>query len=712
MSKENKERKILSSRAALATMGAAICVLAFTSHGKAQQVLYQEGFNTDGSGTRYTVDGGGVLEVNQIDPSLAQLGPVYWARSSDVSFVGVPGATPARRALFTWHHTIDPSTVTISPQFGTLFDATVNWLTKGKTNLRVLYSADASSPAGPGDQYLIDRLTAKGATITSDPAVAGGINTPLPAATDFDLVLKTSGGDSGLPSRYTSFHVPMLIYNAADLDDELVSSIGQSAQSLEIPAINIKTNHPAAGGLTGSVPLITGGPAPFDTIGDFLPENSVVLAEYGRTNAFVVNSLDLANQLISNTIPSIKATNTITAADIADTTTGSWPLDNPPPGTPTDTYVLVGRGQIQVTTPGKYSFALGLDDGGRLRIDRDKNGLSAADTVITVDSTGGFRNTIADVDFAAAGTYDFEWVMFDAGGDAGSEVSVALAAGGGGIEPIDSSAWEVLGTDNPTSPVRLSGPITVVSYSPTVPTVVETHPFIVLLEEGSAGGLVLSGGPFIGFEGSAFWGGSGMNKGGDTWPLPASGDRTLTLNPINVAGKTNVQITMAVAGTFLDFEQSNGSRGSSDYLEMVIDPDGSGPLDFQRLMFFTAPSGSLKYFDDRTTHPGNPTRLGLRFQDVTYNVPPGATDMVIQIRGITTFWNEIVAFDNIRVTAGATASAPTISIAKGSTGPVITFTGSLQRSDKLPATSWTDVAATSPYTVPAGSATAFFRAKN
>lgn len=685
-----------------------------TAHAQ-RQVLLQEGFNTDGAGTRYTVDGGGVLEVNQISPDLAQLGPVYWARSSDVSFVGVPGATPARRALFNWHHTIDPSAVTISPQFGTLFDATVNWLTKGKANPRVLYSGDTAT-VGPGDQYLLDRLTAKGATITSDPAVAGGVTTPLPSAANFDLVLKSSAGDSGLPSRYTQFKVPMLIYNAADLDDELVSSIGQSAASLEIPNMTIATNHPAAGGLTGTVPFITGGAASFDTIGDFLPEGAVVLAQYSRTNGFVVSSLELADQLVDGTVASVKATNTITGADIADTAAGNWAGDNTPPGTPTDTYVLVGRGKIQVSQPGKYSFALGVDDGGRLRIDRDKNGLTAADTVISVNSTGGFRNVIADVDFAAAGTYDFEWLMFDQGGDAGSEVSVAIAAGGGGVEPIDSSAWELLGQEGATSPVKLSGPITMVSYSPTSAPVIDTRPLVVLLEEGSAGGLVLSGGPFVGFEGSAFWAGAGMNKGGDAWPLPATGDRTVTLNPVNVAGKTNVQISMAVAGTFLDFEASNGSRGSSDYLEVAVDPDGAGPKDFQRLMFFTAPSGSLKYFDDRTTHPGNPVRLGLRFQDVTYDVPAGATDLVIQIRGIDTFWNEIFAFDNIRVTAGSSSSGtPTISIARNGTDIVITFSGgTLQRSATMSATDWQDVTTTgTTFTVPAAQQTghAFFRVK-
>jgi hypothetical protein len=43
----------------------------------------------------------------------------------------------------------------------------------------------------------------------------------------------------------------------------------------------------------------------------------------------------------------------------------------------------------------------------------------------------------------------------------------------------------------------------------------------------------------------------------------------------------------------------------------------------------------------------------LAFQDVTYEIRPGATQMVVEIRAFTTWFNEIVAFDNIRITAGA-----------------------------------------------------------
>src|SRR5439155_22942155 len=75
---------------------------------------------------------------------------------------------------------------------------------------------------------------------------------------------------------------------------------------------------------------------------------------------------------------------------------------------------------------------------------------------------------------------------------------------------------------------------------------------------------------------------------------------------------------------------------------------------------FTAPTDADKYMDDRTTKPGSPTRLGLSFQDVTYDIPAGATDLVIEFQAATTYWNEIIAFDNVRVTEGI-AVQPTLS---------------------------------------------------
>jgi hypothetical protein len=673
------------------------CTLIFgallSSSVPAAETLFQEGFNTDGNGTRYTVEGGGVYEHSAVTWRTDQDGPLYWARSSDVSIVGVPGPTPARRALLTYHHTIDPSLLT--DNFWTIFDATVNWLTKGKTSGNVIFSADPS--ANPGDQALADRLTSKGWTVTFD---TGGTD-PLPAASAVDLVIKTSSGDGGNPGRFSLFPVPMLAYNAADLDDELIGSIGQSAINFQMSDLTIKTNHPAAGGLTGTVPIITG-PASFDMIGDTIPEGAIVIATYDRDIPFVLDTLEKADTFIAGTAQSNKAANKISSLDVSESSSGAFTDDNALPDTVGDSYVLQAKGKIQVDTAGTYRFGLGVDDGGRLRIDKDKNGFTDADNVVVINSTGALRFSMANVTFAAAGAYDFEVVAFDQGGASGMEVAVSSDTSA--PDPLtDSSSWELISA---TSTIKLTGDVDVNYFTPDVPAAKETRPFLVLLNGPDEGGVRLSGGPFTGYEGTAFFAGAALNKGDtDNFVMPDAGYRSVRFPAVNVAGKKNLQLTMAAAATFLDFE-------TSDYLDVWIDPNNTG--NFQQLIHFTAPNDPSKFFDDRSTHPANPTKLGLRFQDVTYDVPAGATDLVIEVRGLTTWWNEIVGFDNLRLTqATGGPVTPTIAISKSGGTASITFTGTLQKANKLPAatTDWTDVQGSSPYTVPTTGTAGFFRAK-
>ena len=124
------------------------------------------------------------------------------------------------------------------------------------------------------------------------------------------------------------------------------------------------------------------------------------------------------------------------------------------------------------------------------------------------------------------------------------------------------------------------------------------------------------------------------------------------MSPVNVAGKTAVQLTVALAATFLDFE-------TSDFLDIVAYPNGVANPEVL-IAHYSAPDANTKYFVD-LTH-GNTHRLGLNFQDVTYDIPAGATDLVIEFRALTTWWNEIVAFDNVRITEGAAAAPPALTV--------------------------------------------------
>jgi len=171
-------------------------------------------------------------------------------------------------------------------------------------------------------------------------------------------------------------------------------------------------------------------------------------------------------------------------------------------------------------------------------------------------------------------------------------------------------------------------------------------------------GSVFGGGPFTGFEGAGFFAASALNK----FPLPTDGFRTLRMRPVNVAGKTNVKLTVALAATFLDFE-------TTDYLDIIAYPNSVTSPEVV-IAHYSAPDGNTKFFVD-LTHGGT-HRLDLSFQDVTYDIPSGATDLVIEFRALTTWWNEIAAFDNVRITEGAVVQ-PAVTANRAVSGNTLTI---------------------------------------
>ena len=615
----------------------------FVFSSAAQQLIYQEGFNTDGeaaSPQRYTTTGRAVFTVDQLDPVLLQAGPVYWAHNFEVpnSFVGLPSPTPARRAILAWDALITADAV--SSQMQSVLTGTFKWLLNNKANAKVVIL-----PSMTAAQYFADSLTAAGHTVSDYDASV--------AVTNFDLAIFAPGGDA---SRVVTAQVPVLTFSAADYDDLLVSTIGTPATFEAGPVTIVTGGHPAAGGQTGSFTGVTGS-FTWQLLGDILPGGATTIASFVQTNLPSVQNLADVDAMVAGSKESNKNTGTVQSYDFSDGASGDWTADNAIPGGVTGTWGLVGKGKISVSAPGTYSFAIGVGDGGRLRIDKNQNGIGPEDNVIVRDATGAHAPYYGDVTFTNAGTFDFEVASFNAGGVGDIELSVSLQSGGNDRTAISSGSWELIGQT--TGNVSLQGTINVTSYEPTGAPVLKSLPMLVLLNGPSdtPPGSVYGGGPMSGFEGAGFFAGSGLNK----WAYPTDQTyRSLTLPPINVAGKSNVKLTVAFAATFLDFEHS----GTIDYLDVLIDPDGSGPASLTQLIHFTAPTDADKFMDDRTTKPGSPTRLGLSFQDVTYDIPAGATDLVIEFQAATTYWNEIVAFDNVRVTEGV-AVQPTLTASAG-----------------------------------------------
>ncbi len=598
----------------------------------ADEILFEENFNDDGEGTRYTSEGRFVSEIpdhaaNGI--SADQEGPVYWGLNSEVSVVGVPSETPARRAVVAWHHELTAESVTEDGL--EMMDATIAWLTKDKANLRVLFSP---APAGDGDTLLVDRLVANGATITDDD-VAGAV----PAESSFDLVIHSSNGAN--PSRFTNYKVPYLTYNGPDHDDELVTTIGPT-ETRNLGDITVADpDHPAAAGKTGEISFFTG-EVILDFPGTGVPDGSSTVATYPIVDVPPITSLADIDPMVAGAVETVVDEGTIPVADMDSGNSGNFSGnggDNEVPGNPVGSFATVATGTFNVKEAGTFGIACWVAGGARLRIDLDGNGIDDGDTVITQD-TPEFLDVVvegtsnyADVAFPAVGEYAFEWVAYSPTLDFGSELFFTFVAGADQREPLDDqnvwaplADWEALGIDSLF--LNLNGEIAVTKYEQPS-QVIENRPLIVAINGPDEGGQVFGGGAFIDFEGTGFFAGAALNKfAAEVSP------KSVTLNPVDVTGETGLKLRMLVAASTLDFE-------TSDFFDVKIDPDNSGS--FQDLIHFTAPSGNDKFFSDGTTD------LNIALKEITYDIPDGATNLVIRIEAEATWWNEIVAFDYIRV---------------------------------------------------------------
>jgi len=682
-------------RAVLWTGALALLVVATAE--AAQIVVYQESFETDGEGTRWTSIGRGVSE----DPAS---GPAFWGLNygpEAPSFVGVRAIAPARRAAMAWHHTIPADA--ISADFLSVFECVANWMNAGRATKTVLFSPP---PAGPGDDALVTRLQAAGYTIVNDDTAA-----PPPAAATIGLVIQSSSGVPD-PTRFTSYAAPLLSYNAANHDDELTSTIGTTATT-DPGVVQMTTpGHPASCGRTATFVPVTSAQT-FDLIGATIPSGATVIANYNLVLAETVTTLARVDQMIAGTLQSAQTTASIANADLAQGEAGRWTgqpgQDNPVPGNPDNaaTFGTRGTGKLIVRTAGTYTFAISVDDGARLRIDLNRNGLDAGDNVLSEEDGTGLRILPVDVTFPQTGEYDFEWVTLCTGANYGQEISVANLEGPGTpVDPWDPFSFDLLGA-NPAAEVALVGEITITSYVPTG-TIQQPQPFIIVVDSGGA----LLGGPLRGQEGDGFWGGADLNDVDFGIPSNDSVGRFLTLQPVDVRGLENLKLVLALAGSDVDFE-------ANDFLRISVDPDGAGPEGFQLLANYnggtsvanTPLSGAVQ---DKLSN-GTPVNYILRgnFRDVTYPLPAGATDLVIQFEANCTFFNEVFAWDNVRITARG-PDAPELSIRRNGVNIEVRYTGTLLSAPTVDGTYTPVQNAANPHVIPPASQgrQLFFRSRN
>src|SRR5881396_732644 len=170
----------------------------------AQTVIYKGDFNTDGEAAgRYTTTGHDVYEPARILGELMnadQKGPIYWARNTEVSFVGIPNI-PARRMIFTLRPGTDETAFT--EDLLKLFDSSVKWLLEGKTNATVSVSPNVASIG-----ILSNRLAAAGHKLIDDDAtVLNDLDIQA------DLYIHGIGGNT---SRYVLVPKPVIVMSSAE----------------------------------------------------------------------------------------------------------------------------------------------------------------------------------------------------------------------------------------------------------------------------------------------------------------------------------------------------------------------------------------------------------------------------------------------------------------------------------------------------------------
>lgn len=627
----------------------------------AQEVLLQEGFNTDGteaSPPRYTLIGRDVYEPQRIRDELGnfdQKGPIYWDHNFKVSYVGNP-TIPGRRAIVTWRG-VDGSAA--SEDLMQVFDATIAWLLNGRQNARVVINPGAASVQG-----LADRLAAAGHTVLDDDTAS--------EPNDFDVQgdLFIHGPAANNPSRFVLRTEPVLVINAPDYDDMLVGSIGTSVAFEPGPVTIAVPGHPAAGGKTGSFQGLTGSQT-FELVGSFLPPGAITLATVTRIVPPSVTSLADVDAMVAGTKEHSMTAGEVPTLDFSDASSGQWFEDNPLPGGYAGNWGLVARGRFTVPAAGVYRFALGSDDGARLAIDLDRNGLGPADVVMEDPGPHAHQVVYANVTFPAGGAYDFQVTSYNSGGGGSVEVSVPLNEGAVPDDALDSGYWEVLGTSGGSSPVQLTGPINVTAYIAVGANVERQEPLVVLLNGPSdtPPGSFYDGGPFSGFEGSGFLAASGINK----WPYPDGlSYRAVRFNPVDVTGKKNVRLTVALAATVVDFEDS-------DLLDIVYYPDGLSSTPVVAAHFRGVQNAIQPWLADANDQFQR--RLTREFADFSYAIPETARNLVVEIRAATTWWTETLAIDNVRITAGDLAGGNPAELGQTVNGYQDDFTGASRNPD-------------------------------
>jgi hypothetical protein len=162
---------------------------------------------------------------------------------------------------------------------------------------------------------------------------------------------------------------------------------------------------------------------------------------------------------------------------------------------------------------------------------------------------------------------------------------------------------------------------------------------LIVVEEG--GGLLgsLTARP----EGTGFFVGASLNKFGDMLT------RALEINPIDISGQSDVMLTVSLTATDADFEVD-------DILRVLVGQAGTPVEEFTVLSTYVGIADATSPCIRALSSDGGTSCLTpTEFTDVTWNISelaPDISNLVVRFEALSTFPNEIVGIDNVRIFAG------------------------------------------------------------
>jgi hypothetical protein len=233
------------------------------------QLIYQEGFNDDGDGTRYTMEGRGF--------ELAADGPAIWEHNFNAPQIGLATAAPAKRAALLWTHEA-PFSEDFEQAAFDLWTNLVDWATDGQENATIGFF-----PGHGVNNVNFDSVFALGELFEEQGHTVIDIATAeeLPAPEDLDLLIHTSEINPAPVTAFTNYAVPMITFNADNHDDSAVAQIGASLTFPDAFSLNVveeNADHPVLAGLSDPLPFVNFPlTVPLRTMGNPAPGASVLL---------------------------------------------------------------------------------------------------------------------------------------------------------------------------------------------------------------------------------------------------------------------------------------------------------------------------------------------------------------------------------------------------------------------------------------------------